>query len=161
MTSDDKGPDLGSGIELSRLPDGVMLAGHFHNEALMLVNGGGQFRALASKCTHMGAPLNEGVLIDDENPYELSDGLRWYLLDAAEEKPGAPINIGLGKTTVASVNVDATGSIRMKKASDNNGATRTLTRSLDSRRRSTNSKKGIVAIAANSASVEGMTEGPR
>lgn len=102
-----------------------------------------------------------GLLIDDENPYELSDGLRWYLLDAAEEKPGAPINIGLGKTTVASVNVDATGSIRMKKASDNNGATRTLTRSLDSRRSSTNSKKGLVAIATNSAGVEGLAEGPR
>ena len=102
-----------------------------------------------------------GILIDDENPYELSDGLRWYLLDAAEEKPGAPINVGLGKTTVASVNVDATGSIRMKKASDSNGATRTLTRSLDSRRSSTNSKKGLVAIASNSAGLEGMVEGSR
>lgn len=99
------------------------------------------------------------ALIDDENPYELSDGLRWYLLDAAEEKPGAPINVGLGKSTVASVNVDATGSIRMKKASDNNGATRTLTRSLDSRRSSTNSKKGLVAIATNPAGLEGTAEG--
>lgn len=99
-----------------------------------------------------------GALVDDENPYELSDGLRWYLLDAAEEKPGAPINVGLGKSTVASVNVDATGSIPMKKASDNNGATRTLTRSLDSRRSSTNSKRGLVAIASNSAGLEGTIE---
>ena len=102
--------------------------------------------------------IEEGVLLDDENPYELSDGLRWYMLDAAEEKPGAPINIGLGKTTVASVNVDAKGSIRLKKASDGNGATRTLARSLDSRRSSTNSKKGLVAIASNSAALEGMVE---
>ena len=100
-----------------------------------------------------------GAIIDDENPYELSDGLVWFMIEAAEEKPGAPINIGLGKTTVASVNVDAKGSIRMKKATDGNGATRTLTRSLDSRRSSTNSKKGLVAIASNSAALEGMAEG--
>ena len=102
-----------------------------------------------------------GAIIDDENPYELSDGLRWYLIDAAEEKPGAPINIGLGKTTVASMNVDAKGSIRMKKASDGNGATRTLTRSLDSRRSSANSKKGLVAIASNPTALEGMADGPK
>lgn len=87
-----------------------------------------------------------GASFDDENPFELSDGLRWYLLDAAEEKPGAPINVGLGKVTVASANVDAKGSIRMKKSLDGNGATKTLTRSLDSRRSSSNSKKGIVAV---------------
>lgn len=81
---------------------------------------------------------SDGASFDDENPFELSDGLRWYLLDAAEEKPGAPINIGLGKATVASASVDAKGSsIR------NDLATKSLlTRSLDSRRSSTNSKKG-------------------
>ena len=84
-----------------------------------------------------------GASFDDENPFELSDGLRWYLLDAAEEKAGAPINVGSGKVTVASANVDAKGSIRMKKSLDGkDGATKTLTRSLDSRRSSTNSKKG-------------------
>ena len=85
----------------------------------------------------------------DENPYELSDGLRWYLIDAAEEKPGAPINVGLGKATVASANVDAKGNIRMKKSADGNGATKTLSRSLDSRRSSTNSKKGQVVSSSN------------
>ena len=102
------------------------------------------------------APRNE------DNPYELSDGLRWYLIDAAEEKPGAPINLGVGKVTVASANVDAKGSIRMKKPADGNGATKTLTRSLDSRRSSTNSKKGLVAVTSNSpsgsAGLEGMFE---
>ena len=107
----------------------------------------------------------EGTFANNENPYELSDGLRWYLIDAAEEKPGAPINIGTGKVTVASANVDARGSIRMKKSSSGNGgATKTLTRSLDSRRSSTNSKKGLVAVASNStaapaaAGLEGMLE---
>lgn len=88
-----------------------------------------------------------GASFDDENPFELSDGLRWYLLDAAEEKPGAPINIGLSKVTVASANVDAKGSIRMKKSSDGSGATKNLTRSLDSRRNSANSRKGTVALS--------------
>lgn len=87
---------------------------------------------------------SDGTSFEDENPFELSDGLRWYLLDAAEEKPGAPINIGLGKATVASASVDAKGSsIR------NDLATKSLlTRSLDSRRSSTNSKKGQPVAAA-------------
>ena len=86
-------------------------------------------------------PSNEKA--DDDNPYDLSDGVRWYLLDAAEEKPGAPINVGLGKTTVAAVNVDAKGTVRIRKSMDGDGATKTLTRSLDSRRSSSNSKKGL------------------
>lgn len=104
-----------------------------------------------------------GTSQNDDNPYELSDGLRWYLIDAAEEKPGAPINVGLGKATVASANVDAKGNIRMmKKSSDGNGATKTLSRSLDSRRSSTNSKKGVVVPPSNTTTgpitLDGMTE---
>ena len=88
-----------------------------------------------------------GVSFDDENPFELSDGLRWHLIDATEEKSGPPMTIGSSKSTVAAANVDATGSIRMKKAKDGNGATVTLTRSLDSRRSSSNSKAGITSSA--------------
>ncbi|KAL6719000.1 hypothetical protein ACLMJK_003235 [Lecanora helva] len=110
-----------------------------------------------------GDKSNANSLYTDENPYELSDGLRWYLIDAAEEKPGAPISVGTGKVTVASANVDAKGSIRMKKTSDGNAATKTLTRSLDSRRSSTNSKKGLVAVtsnspASNNTGFDGMVE---
>ncbi|KAL8937406.1 MAG: hypothetical protein Q9216_004437 [Gyalolechia sp. 2 TL-2023] len=99
--------------------------------------------------------VSDGASLDDENPFELSDGLRWYLLDAAEERPGAPINIGLGKATVASASVDAKGSsIRpSRKADGKDGATTTLTRSLDSRRSSTNSKKGQPVVAAASSPV--------
>lgn len=103
-----------------------------------------------------------GLSHNDENPYELSDGLRWYLIEAAEEKPGAPINVGLGKATVASANVDAKGNIPMKKSSDGNGATKTLSRSLDSRRSSTNSRKGMVATNSNTTTgptgLDGMLE---
>lgn len=97
----------------------------------------------------IGDGSDGGASFDDENPFELSDGLRWYLLDAAEEKPGAPFNIGLSKVTVASANVDAKGSIRMKKSPDGSGATKNLTRSLDSRRNSANSRKGTVALSGS------------
>lgn len=90
-----------------------------------------------------GSSDGGGANIEDENPFELSDGLRWYLLDAAEEKPGAPSTPGLGKSTVASANVDAKGSVRVKKSAFSSGATKTLTKSLDSRRNSSNSKKDI------------------
>ncbi|KAG0133526.1 autophagy-related protein 11-domain-containing protein [Tuber indicum] len=63
--------------------------------------------------------------LDDENPFELSDGLRWYLLDAIEEKPGAPTTPGLSTSTVAAANVDAKGSLRARKGVT--GAKKTLT----------------------------------
>lgn len=100
----------------------------------------------------------------DENPFELSDGLRWYLIDAVEEKPGsAPVlTPGLGKSTVAATNVDARGSIRLTKegkrvrdsisgaitggvtiaSASATMASKTLSKSLDSRRSSSTSKKG-------------------
>ncbi len=103
----------------------------------------------ASDRRSIGDTSDGGASFDDENPFELSDGLRWYLLDAAEEKPGAPINIGLSKVTVAPTNVDAKGSIRMKKSLDGNEATKNLTRSLESRRNSSTSKKGLVGVTSS------------
>lgn len=85
---------------------------------------------------------SDGASLNEENPFELSDGLRWYLLDAIEEKPGAPATPGISKSTVASAHVDAKGSIRLKRASDEGGVAKTLSRSLDSRRESSNSKRG-------------------
>ena len=85
---------------------------------------------------------SDGASLDDENPFELSDGLRWYLLEAVEEKPGAPATPGIAKSTVASAHVDAKGSIRLNRATDEGGVAKTLSRSLDSRRDSSNSKRG-------------------
>ncbi|KAI2793087.1 Autophagy-related protein 11 [Penicillium oxalicum] len=84
---------------------------------------------------------SDGASID-ENPFELSDGLRWYLLDAMEEKPGAPATPGIAKSTVASANVDAKGSIRLKRTTEESTVARTLSKSLESRRNSSNSKRG-------------------
>ena len=94
---------------------------------------------------------DDGTSIDDENPFGLSDGLRWYYLDASEDKLGAPTTPGLGKTTVASAHVAAAGSIQQRKKDldEGGGATRTLARSLDSRRSSAASKKSLVGVAAN------------
>ena len=88
---------------------------------------------------------SDGASFDDENPFELSDGLRWYLVDAIEEKPGAPATPGLGKSTVASAHVDAKGSIRLHRAPGHGGnvAAKKLTSSLDSRRNSSASKRDI------------------
>lgn len=101
----------------------------------------------------VGESSNGGDSFEDDNPFDLSDGLRWYLIDATEEKPGAPSTPGLAKSTVASTNVDAAGSIRRSKKSSSGGVeglNRTLSKSLDSRRSSTNSKKaapGVLQIA--------------
>ncbi len=90
----------------------------------------------------------DGVsLEEDDNPFELSDGLRWYLLDAMEEKHGIPITSlepRAGKSTVSATNVDAMGKLsenkgKGKSAVDN--ISKTLSRSLDSRRSSNNSTR--------------------
>lgn len=102
---------------------------------------------------------NGGDSFEDDNPFDLSDGLRWYLIDAAEEKPGAPSTPGLGKSTVATTSVDATGSIRQTKKSSSSGVegvSKTLSRSLDSRRSSSNSKKAVpFAASASSTPAKG------
>lgn len=64
----------------------------------------------------------------NDNPFDLSDGLRWYYLDATEEKPGAPATPGLGSSTVASAKVDARGSLKSRPAKPVDGGVRkTLT----------------------------------
>jgi autophagy-related protein 11 len=91
-----------------------------------------------------------GMSVEDDNPFDLSDGLRWYYLDAQEEKPGAPSTPGLAKTTVAAANVDVRGSIRMTKprGRGEEDVSKQLSKSLDSRRSSTGSKKSAQLAAA-------------
>ena len=103
------------------------------------------------------AASDGGASFDDENPFELSDGLRWYLMDATEEKLGPPMTIGSSKSTVAAANVDAQGrmgvnSHRKKGDAEGEGeATAKLRGSLDSRRSSSNSKAGARPSTATSA----------
>ena len=110
-----------------------------------------------------GDPGENGASAEDDNPFELSDGLRWYLLDAQEEKPGAPSTPGLGKSTVASAHVDVKGSIRMNPAPAGNDASGKLNKSLESRRSSSNSKRGSIsgATAARDGVAEANASGDR
>ncbi|KAH6854369.1 autophagy-related protein 11-domain-containing protein [Chaetomium sp. MPI-CAGE-AT-0009] len=95
---------------------------------------------------------------ENDNPFDLSDGLRWYLLDAAEDKPGAPSTPGLAKSTVAANNVEAMAERhthgragakgggaggRGNAASGIEGVSKTLSKSLESRRSSTGSRKAL------------------
>ena len=60
------GPDLADGLELASIPEGGVLLGHAHGEAVLLVRpaGGEQVFAIAPTCTHYGGPLSEGLLED-------------------------------------------------------------------------------------------------
>jgi len=87
--------------------------------------------------------------VDDENPFELSDGLRWYMIDASEEKPGAPGTPSVGKSTVTASNIEVKGHVGRKDKSSGGGGgnavmvAKTLTKSLDSRRNSSASKQSV------------------
>ena len=58
------GPDFGKGVALSKLADGGMLLGHASGEAVLLARLGELF-AVGATCTHYGAPLVDGLLVDD------------------------------------------------------------------------------------------------
>lgn len=109
--------------------------------------------ASAGKTATETDSLNED---ENDNPFDLSDGLRWYLIDAAEDKPGAPSTPGLAKTTVAANNVEAMADMhshgrsgvkgvisRVGGPSGIEGVSKTLSKSLESRRSSTGSKKAL------------------
>jgi NADPH-dependent 2,4-dienoyl-CoA reductase/sulfur reductase-like enzyme/nitrite reductase/ring-hydroxylating ferredoxin subunit len=59
------GPDLTQGVELSTIPDGTMLLGHAQGEPVLLARRGNEVFAIGAICTHYGAPLETGLLVDD------------------------------------------------------------------------------------------------
>lgn len=87
------------------------------------------------------------ISVDDDNPFELSDGLRWYLLDATEEKPMAPGTPGLKSATTATSSL-VTGQADMQRTKKKSSADPAiqLGKSLDSRRSSATSKKSIPVV---------------
>ncbi|KAA8631855.1 hypothetical protein SMACR_04225 [Sordaria macrospora] len=95
---------------------------------------------------------------ENDNPFDLSDGLRWYLIEAVEDKSGAPSTPGLAKSTVAANNVEAMADSRARgltgrggTPSGIEGVSKTLSKSLESRRSSTGSRKTLpFAIGASS-----------
>lgn len=111
-------------------------------------------KSLSTQALGNGAAETESMDEENDNPFDLSDGLRWYLIDAQEDKPGAPSTPGLGKTTVAANKVDAVAEkSHIRKASGKglglvnrapngiDGVSKTLSKSLESRRSSTSSRR--------------------
>jgi NADPH-dependent 2,4-dienoyl-CoA reductase/sulfur reductase-like enzyme/nitrite reductase/ring-hydroxylating ferredoxin subunit len=59
------GPDLGAGVESSRLGDGEKLLGHAQGEPVLLARVGNEYLAIGATCTHYGGPLTEGLIVGD------------------------------------------------------------------------------------------------
>ncbi|KAI3544600.1 hypothetical protein CABS03_07939 [Colletotrichum abscissum] len=108
-----------------------------------------------SKSMHKQLPDTDSVNgEEDDNPFQLSDGLRWYLIDAHEDKPGAPATPGLGKSTIATNNVEAMADMHTHAQTNGKdkqranthsieGVSKALSKSLESRRSSSNSKRAL------------------
>ena len=58
------GPDLIKGVAIANVADGTILLGHAHDEPALLVRRGREFFAIGATCTHYGAPLADGLLVD-------------------------------------------------------------------------------------------------
>ncbi|KAK2037137.1 hypothetical protein LZ31DRAFT_482025 [Colletotrichum somersetense] len=125
-----------------------------------------------SKSLHKQLPDNDSVNgEEDDNPFQLSDGLRWYLIDAHEDKPGAPTTPGLGKSTIATNNVEAMADMHShaqasgkdkQRANPHSieGVSKALSKSLESRRSSSNSKKALpFAVGGSAALLKGNALG--
>ena len=59
------GPDLGAGLDASSLAEGQMLVGHANGEAVLLARSAAKVFAIGAHCSHYGAPLADGLLVDD------------------------------------------------------------------------------------------------
>jgi NADPH-dependent 2,4-dienoyl-CoA reductase/sulfur reductase-like enzyme/nitrite reductase/ring-hydroxylating ferredoxin subunit len=59
------GPDLTKGIALTELPDDGKLVGHVGEEEVLLVRRGTEVFAVGAHCTHYGAPLVDGLVVND------------------------------------------------------------------------------------------------
>ena len=67
MTEEKKlsGPDFARGVSVTEFRDGGMLLGHAKGEPILVARYGNTFFAIGASCTHYGAPLVEGLLVDD------------------------------------------------------------------------------------------------
>lgn len=60
------GPDLGKGVPLASVTRGGVLAGHVDGEPVLLSRLDDGCHAVGGSCTHYGAPLGEGLVVDGE-----------------------------------------------------------------------------------------------
>lgn len=59
------GPDLTKGIEISSVNAGQLIGGHAFGEPVLLAHVEPNWFAVGGKCTHYGAPLNQGILVSE------------------------------------------------------------------------------------------------
>ena len=59
------GPDFTSGVPISQVPDGTMLAGHAGGKPVLLARSGGEWFAIGAVCSHYSGPLPEGLMVGD------------------------------------------------------------------------------------------------
>ncbi|HEX4768825.1 MAG TPA: FAD-dependent oxidoreductase [Lichenihabitans sp.] len=66
MSNDDAKalPDLAAGLALSDIPEGQIVEARAGDEKILLWRQGDGVRAFEGSCTHLGAPLAEGLVID-------------------------------------------------------------------------------------------------
>ncbi|MBG4687998.1 FAD-dependent oxidoreductase [Pseudomonas aeruginosa] len=60
------GPDLTKGVPLSRVPADGVLVGHVEGSPVLLVRLDDGLHAVSGLCTHYGAPLADGLVVNDE-----------------------------------------------------------------------------------------------
>ncbi len=58
------GPDFESGVPLSSVADDELLLGHAGGEPVLLGRSGGELFAVGASCSHYGASMAEGLLVD-------------------------------------------------------------------------------------------------
>lgn len=63
---EDRGPDLAGGIAIGSVGDRTLVRGTFDGEDVVVVRDGGRWCAWSGKCTHLGAPLADGLLVDGQ-----------------------------------------------------------------------------------------------
>jgi NADPH-dependent 2,4-dienoyl-CoA reductase/sulfur reductase-like enzyme/nitrite reductase/ring-hydroxylating ferredoxin subunit len=61
----EKTRDFGTGVPMAALPAGQLVCGSFKGRPVLLVNNQGRYCALSATCTHMGAPLAEGLVVEN------------------------------------------------------------------------------------------------
>ena len=65
MMTTTSGTDFVRGVPRSSIPDGGMLLGEVNGEPVVLARCDSDVFAIAASCTHYGAPLSDGLIVDD------------------------------------------------------------------------------------------------
>ena len=64
--TDVRGPDLAEGVPAAELELNGTLVGHFMGEEVLLVRQEDGVHAVGARCSHYGAPLDQGLLVDGQ-----------------------------------------------------------------------------------------------